>query len=226
MNKNTVPSFMGTGLKFIIAGVVAAFLAMHTVNFFQFIFPPEQVFYAYLGFGLTGGGLIAYLGILKWVSDTPLRKAIAITMIFVCAIGELAAAGFGMQVEGWRHIGKSFTAEELTMMIRVIQGLAFFHAMALILDLVGDEVMESFSGISFGRLLPKPGTRAQISSAPLLPRAEPASASTPLGFVPGSKIDEDGRKYEQVIEWREVAPVVAPEVVTASPAPFQQDASG
>ena len=138
-----VARMLGYGAKITVAMVVVVFLAVQSLNFFAFIFPPEQVVYSYLGLGLTGGGLIAYLMILKWTADTDLRKAVALVMLVVCLVGELAVAGFGMQVEAWEARGLALTAQDLTNMIWIVRVLALAHAVALILDFVGDEIISA-----------------------------------------------------------------------------------
>ena len=93
MNKNKVWSIFGTGAEVIIYLVVMGFLFTESMNFFYFAFPPEQQNVAWLGLGLTGGGMIAYFIILKsGRADTDLKKAIILFMIAVCTLGELATA--------------------------------------------------------------------------------------------------------------------------------------
>lgn len=130
--------------KVVVSVVVAAFLGLHTVNFFGFVFPADQQMYAWLGFGLTGGAVFVYILILKYGSSTNLVKTVALIMLLVSTIGELAAAGFGMEVEAWKKAGFAMTQEDFTVMIRIIQGLGLAHAFALILMTVGDEVIALF----------------------------------------------------------------------------------
>lgn len=139
------PKLLGGAAKIGIALVVLFYLGLQSLNFFTFVFPAEQVFYAYLGFGLTGGGLLCYLAVFKWSAETDLQKTVAMVMIFVCAIGELATAGFGMQVEAWKALGMSLTADDLDMMINAVRVLALFHALALIFDFVGDGLLGFFN---------------------------------------------------------------------------------
>jgi len=100
--KITVKRLFGWASAVVISVIVLAFLGLHSLTFFQFTFPEDQFFYAYLGFGLTSGGVVGYLVMLITISDTPLKKFIALIMLSVSVIGELLTAGFGMRVEAWR----------------------------------------------------------------------------------------------------------------------------
>jgi len=131
--------FAGAG-KVIIALTVLAFLGLHTLNFFAWTFPDEQAIYRPLGFGLTGGAFIAYILIFKFLAKTDLQKFVSMSMILICGIGELAAAGFGMQVEAYTNVGIAFTKEEIDIMIWAIRILGGVHAVALVLDFIGDDI--------------------------------------------------------------------------------------
>ena len=130
--------------KVVISIVVAAFLALHTVNFFGYVFPADQQMYSYLGFGLTGGAVFVYILILKYGSSSNLVKSVSLVMLVVSVIGELLSAGFGMQVEAWKKAGFYMTEEDFSSMILVIQGLGLAHAAALILMTVGDDILSLF----------------------------------------------------------------------------------
>ena len=138
MRRMTVKQLIGSFAELAIIIVVAAYLAINSLDFWIFVTPPDKPLVAYLGFGLTGGGMICYLAILMWRADTNLKKFIAIGMLAVCTIGELLTAGFGMQIEGWKKIGLTFTAEEFATMTNVIQILALLHAAAMIAMIAGD----------------------------------------------------------------------------------------
>ena len=131
--------FAGAG-KVIIALTVLAFLGLHTLNFFAWTFPDEQAIYRPLGFGLTCGAFIAYILIFKFMAKTDLQKFVSMSMILICGIGELAAAGFGMQVEAYTNAGIAFTKEEIDIMIWAIRILGGVHAVALVLDFIGDDI--------------------------------------------------------------------------------------
>jgi hypothetical protein len=131
--------------KVTIVLTVLAFLGLHTLNFFAWTFPADQAIYRPLGFALTGGGFIAYIAIFKWMAKTDLQRFVAIAMIVICGLGELAAAGFGMQVEAYKSAGIAFTAEDIDMMIWAIRVLGGVHAVALVLDFIGDDITRAWN---------------------------------------------------------------------------------
>lgn len=130
--------------KVLVAGVVIAFLGIQSLNFFGYIFKADQQIYAILGFGLTGGGVVAYLLVLKWGAKNRLEKVVAALMLVLCVIGELMTAGFGMQVEAWSRQGLAFTQSDLDSMIWIVRVLGFVHAVALIAMVAGAEFAEAF----------------------------------------------------------------------------------
>jgi hypothetical protein len=144
LKKLNVKKLIGAGIKVVIALVVLAFLGLKSLDFFFFTTPADQWYYAYLGFGLTGGGVIAYLIIFLWDADTSLRKAIAITMLAVCLLGELATAGFGLKVDAWQKGGFQLADSDFESMIFVVQLLGFAHALALLGYVAGDRLAEAF----------------------------------------------------------------------------------
>jgi hypothetical protein len=140
----SVKKFVGAGFKIVIALVVILFLGLKSLDFFYFVTPADQWYYAYLGFGLTGGGVIAYLIIFLWDADTSLKKSVAITMLAFCVLGELASAGFGLQINAWQAGGYQLAESDFNSMILVIQILGFVHAMALIAYVAGDPIGRAF----------------------------------------------------------------------------------
>ena len=141
----TVKRLFGFAAKIIVSVVVLAFLGLHSLNFFQFTFPPEQWYYSYLGFGLTSGGVILYLVMFMTESDTVLKRFIAITMLAVSLIGELATAGFGMQIESWRTAGYTLTESDFQFMIIGVQILSLCHGLAMVAYFAGDKIMTAFA---------------------------------------------------------------------------------
>ena len=139
-----VKKYIGAAFKIVIALVVIAFLGLRSLDFFYFITPPEQFYYAYLGFGLTGGGVIAYLVIFLWDADSPLKKAVAIGMLFFCVLGELVTAGFGLKINAWKAAGYQLTNAQFESMILAIQAFGLIHATALILYVAGDPIIWAF----------------------------------------------------------------------------------
>ena len=140
----TVKKYIGAGIKVLIAAVVFAFLGLKSLDFFTFTTPADQWFYAYLGFGLTGGGVIAYLLVFMWDADTDLKKTVAIVMLAVCIIGELATAGFGLQIDAWEKIGYQMTESDFSAMVLAVQLLGFAHAAALVVYTAGDAIGNAF----------------------------------------------------------------------------------
>lgn len=144
MKRMNVKKLLGAGIKIVIAVVVLIFLGMKSLDFFYFTTPQEEYYYAWLGFGLTGGGLIAYLLIFMWDADTELKKTVAIVMLAVCLLGELATAGFGLQIDAWQKGGYELVQEDFDMMVRAVQLLGFAHALALLAYVAGDKLAEAF----------------------------------------------------------------------------------
>lgn len=143
-NKMSGGEMVAFAAKLLVAGVVIAFLGIQSLNFFGYIFKEDQQIYSLLGFGLTGGGVMAYLLVLKFGTKNRLDKVVAASMLVLCVIGELATAGFGMQVEGWSRNGLAFTQSDLDAMIWVVRALGFVHAVALIAMVAGAEFAEAF----------------------------------------------------------------------------------
>jgi uncharacterized membrane protein len=124
--------------------MVGAFLALHTLNLFMFVFPAEQSQWAWLGFGFTSIGALGYLAAFKWLSKTTLQKVVDVLMTFVCFISEAVAAFFGMQVETWRKMAWTFTQEDINTILTIIGLLGVLHFFALIAHLAGDSILELF----------------------------------------------------------------------------------
>ncbi len=176
--------------KFVIAVVVIIFLGIQSINFFNYIFPADQQIYSMLGFGLTGGGVMAYLLVLKFTAKSRLDKVVAACMLVICILGELATAGFGMQVEALSRQGIVFTKSDLDGMIWAIRILGFVHAVALVAMVGGVEFAEAFQSDAAPSSsysppapsyspsapfpVPSPVNRNQLD-APALPQVVPSS---------------------------------------------------
>ena len=145
MSETSVKKLFGGLVKIVIAAVVFAFLGLKSLEFFMFTTPPDKELYAYLGFGLTGGGVIGYLIILMWDADTVLKRFISILMLGVCVLGELATAGFGLQIEAWKNSGLALTEKDFSSMVIAVQLLGFAHAAALIAYYAGDVIASAFA---------------------------------------------------------------------------------
>ena len=144
LTKKGPKEIIGMGFEALIAVVVAAFLGLNSFRFWEWTFPPAQWYFAYLGFGLTGGAAIGYLVVFMWRADSSLRKTIALVMLLVCIVGELLTAGFGIQVEVWKKAGYSLTQEDFNFMTMIVQVLGFIHAIAILAYYAGDEIDEMF----------------------------------------------------------------------------------
>lgn len=132
-NKNGTKDIFGTAVEIIMAVVVFWFMWSQSLEFFNFVFPAEKWYLAWLGLGLTGGGLIGYFIILKrGRANTPAKRFITLSMLVVCLAGELAAAGFGMQVEAFKKSGLVLSPEFIELTVTVVRGLGLFHGLALI----------------------------------------------------------------------------------------------
>lgn len=140
----TVKKIFGFGVKILLALIVLLFLGTQSLNFFNFVFPVEQWYYAYLGFGLTSAAVVGYLVILMTDADTPLRKTISIAMLVVSILGEVVTAGFGMQVEAWKNQGLQLIKSDYNFMILAVQILGFSHGLALVMYFAGDHIIKAF----------------------------------------------------------------------------------
>jgi len=142
----SVGDWFGIMAEVLVALVVFGFMWTQSLNFFTFLFPPEQQYLSWFGLGLTGGGMIAYFVMLKTHrANTPLKRFIVVSMIAICTLGELATAGFGVQVEALIKSGRSFTPEFINTMVMVVRVLGLFHGLALIGFFGGDEIREALA---------------------------------------------------------------------------------
>lgn len=136
---------LSSTLKFVLIAVVAAFLALHSINLFKFVFPADQEYYAWLGFGLTGFGAVVYLVMFLWEGATTLQRTISLVMAVICSIGEVLAAIFGMQIESWTKAGFTLTETDFQTMLLVVGALSIAHFFALIGYFAGDQIKELLS---------------------------------------------------------------------------------
>lgn len=136
---------LGGGLELLLVVVVGAFLALHSINLFQFVFPIDQQYLAYLGFGLTGLGALIYIYLFLYKAKTTLQKSVSLGMGVVCSIGEVLAAIFGMQIESWKKAGFALTENDFQTMLMVIGILSILHFFAIITYYAGDRIGELLS---------------------------------------------------------------------------------
>lgn len=144
MNKMDPKKLVAGAVKVGLIVVVAAFTALLSYNFWQWTFPPEQWYYAILGFGLTGGAVVGYAIVFKWDEATPLQRTISLGMLIVSIIGEIVTAGYGIKIEQWTRTGIVPTQEDFDFMQMAVQVLLLFHFVAVITSLMGDEVYYMF----------------------------------------------------------------------------------
>jgi hypothetical protein len=145
MKRLSAKKLTGFAAELVAAVVVLAFLGLHSINFFTFVFPPDQLHYAWLGFGLTGGGFVAYLVIFLWKADTILKKWTALIISAISGIGEILTAIFGMQVEAWKKSGWALTEDDFSYMLLAVGLLALAHAISFTVYLAGDKIGELFA---------------------------------------------------------------------------------
>jgi hypothetical protein len=131
-------------LKVLLAAIVLIFLGSESIAFFTFVFPPEKWFMAYTGFGLTSGALLVYLYLFLYDADTDLKRVVALIMMGAGVLGELATAGFGMQVEAWSKSGYVMTESDFDFMVLAVQILMLAHAVALLAYWAGDSIADAF----------------------------------------------------------------------------------
>lgn len=144
MKKMSMKNWISLLLKITLAAVVAIFLGSESLIFFGFVFPAEKWYLAYTGLGLTMGTAFVYLWLLLKDADSSLKRVIALIMVVIGIVGELATAGFGMQVEAWAKIGYTMNTEDIDLMILVIRGLMLVQGLALLAYFAGDAVVEMF----------------------------------------------------------------------------------
>lgn len=145
MKNYSVKKWIALGMKLILSVVVLFFLGSESLNFFSYVFPSDQWYLAYTGFGLTSGAMLVYLYLFVFDADSKLQKTVALLMVVVGIVGELLTAGFGMQVEAWAKTGITMTKSDISFMVLAIRILMFAHAGALVAYFVGDKVIDAFS---------------------------------------------------------------------------------
>jgi hypothetical protein len=142
--KLTVKRITGYVAAALVAVIVLAFLGLHSLSFFEFTFPDDQSIYAYLGFGLTSGGVVLYLVMLITLAETPLQKFTSIAMLAVSVLGEIITAMFGMRVEAWQSAGFALTQEDFDNMFLAVGILGLLHGIALVSHFAGDAIINAF----------------------------------------------------------------------------------
>jgi len=141
----TVKQWLGMFLKMGLVAVVLGFEVTLSLEFFSFVYPPEKWYLAYTGLGLTMGTAFVYLWLLLKDADTSLKRVIALIMVVIGIVGELATAGFGMQIESWRTAGYALTESDFQFMIIGVQILSLCHGLAMVAYFAGDKIVTAFA---------------------------------------------------------------------------------
>jgi hypothetical protein len=192
--------FLSSTLKFVLLAVVAAFLALHSINLFNFVFPADQQYLAWLGFGLTGFGAVVYLIMFLWERATVLQRTVSLAMAVVCSIGEVLAAIFGMMIESWKKAGFVLNENDFQAMLLVVGFLSIAHFFALIAYFAGDQIRELLAdadGDGTPNIIDPDYKPAQNKSSGLLSFRKPIQNQAVVGQP---RIDMNGFTSEQLME--------------------------
>ena len=145
MKKITLGEFFGYATIGMITLGVLIFLASHSLSFFKFTFTAQNQIYSWLGLLLTSGGAIGWLVVFETLAKTNLRRGIALTMMVVGILGEMATAVFDMQYSAQYGTGFQFKVEELNQMTMLVGILGALTGLALIMFFSGDNIIEAFT---------------------------------------------------------------------------------
>ena len=145
---NDPSKMVGAFAKFLIVSVVLVFLGLQSLSFFEYIFPADQWYLSYLGFGLTSGGVVLYFLIFNYDAKTKLQQLIAVIMLLVSVVGEVLTAGFGMNIEAMTKAGFELSKADFDFMVLAVQGLGFVHGIANLVYLSGDKIVSVFQNVN------------------------------------------------------------------------------
>jgi hypothetical protein len=144
MKTMSVKKWIAMALKVGLAIIILVLEASESMNFFSFIFPPEQWFLAYTGLALTSGAMLVYMYLFIFDTVTTLQRTVALVMALLSLGGAVLTAGFGMQVESWARTGYELAQSDIDFMILTIRILLIVHGIALLLYFAGDKVISAF----------------------------------------------------------------------------------
>lgn len=162
----------------LLAVSMVVYLGKHSLDFFLTTFKGEDQIFAYLGLMTTSIGAIIWLLKLKFMCNTYLDKAIALIMLAVSLTGEFVVAGFNMYMNaGGALLNMQWTTEDLRTMTYVIAGLAFLNGLALVAELVGEQIIHDMPGKSESIAVPQ-------DSVFIAKAAETERAELPSPFQP------------------------------------------
>jgi hypothetical protein len=128
----------------ILVVTVSIFLGQHSVEFFMSTFSDENAGIGVLGYMLTGGGFYLWLVIFLWQSPKQLDKAVSMTMMLVCLVGELATAIFNMYTKTMLDAGFTLTEGDIKSMYMIVGVLAIAHAVSLLVKFAGAQIYQAF----------------------------------------------------------------------------------
>lgn len=160
--------------KAVLAVGMLLYLGKHSLSFFQFTFKGEDEIYAWLGLLTTSVGVLIWLSMFLWLSESTLQKTTAAVMVVVSLLGEFGVAGFDMYMNamGLTQGGVHFSDAEIRNMSIVVAGLALLNGLALIIDIAGDEFDRVWSE-EFGKSSPAKQAPASAPFSPSLPAPFP-----------------------------------------------------
>ena len=133
--KKEVVDYLADITLWILGGVMFIYLGFRTLDFLTFTFREEDVIFAYLGLFSTTVGSIIFALIYKrsfyfdrkaqvWRSDE-FRKMVSMSMMFVCAVGELLIAVADMTIIADIKAGTAMMTEgDLKSIMWLTAGLA------------------------------------------------------------------------------------------------------
>jgi hypothetical protein len=122
---------------------VLLFLGSHSLNFFQFTFTEDDAIYSWLGLLLTSGGVIGWLVVFEVLAKGAIQKGIALIMMVVGLLGEMATAVFDMRYAA-AYDTFTFTDAELGQMTLLIGILGAVTGLCLIAFFAGDHIIKAF----------------------------------------------------------------------------------
>lgn len=136
-------SFFGYVAIGVITLGVLLFLGSHSLNFFQFTFTDDDAIYAWLGLLLTSGGVIGWLVVFETLAKSVIQKGIALIMMVIGLLGEMATAVFDMRYSA-TYGSFNFTDAELGQMTLIIGLLGAITGFCLIAFFAGDHIVKAF----------------------------------------------------------------------------------
>lgn len=151
----------------ILTVTVSVFLGQHSIEFFMSTFAAENSSMGTLGYMLTGGGFFLWLIIFLWMSTTQLEKAVSLTMMVICMVGELATAIFNMYTRTMLDAGFKLTEGDIKSMYMLVGILAVAHFVSLLIKFAGKQIYQAFQdddGDGIPNIIDRKDNRKQVVS--------------------------------------------------------------